>query len=250
MEHHVLPLQGPAPGCDEQEAWGSHKGKSLVGHERSQKTEEEYYDPNHQKRSSREGPHPLELVASSPKKPQRPLWRKRWNAWNRVRVKLLLPVSGDSEVLVRLSLPLPSVGWTSKMMLAEIPPCQVVTCPLIWRTCGGVPARKALIGTATSTLGPRARKPALARLLMRSMRSTMSGIFLSKLWGKVGQAGWSIFFLWSPELAREAVSCHLTLNLLCQELQDAWSSLHCRHYLLPTVAAFGRFCHPGRTATV
>ena len=43
---------------------------------------------------------------------QRPLWRKRWNVWNRVRVNLLQQVSGDLEVLVRMTLPLPSVGWT------------------------------------------------------------------------------------------------------------------------------------------
>ena len=55
------------------------------------------------------------------------------------------------------------------------------------------PARKVLIGTATSTWGPRARNPALARLQMISMRNIMSGIVLSKLLGKVGQTGWSIF---------------------------------------------------------
>ena len=50
-------------------------------------------------------------------------------------------------------------------------------------------------------------KGPLAHLLMERTRSTLSGIFLSV-------EDWKV--------ARVAVSCHLALDLLCQEMQDAW----------------------------
>ena len=49
----------------------------------------------------------------------------------------------------------------------------VVALLLIWKTCGSMVAQRALIRMATSTSGPRARNPARARLLMRSVRSMM-----------------------------------------------------------------------------
>ena len=50
---------------------------------------------------------------------------------------------------------------------------------------------------------------------------TMSRTSLLKSWGKVGQAGWSIF-LKDWELAQVALSCHLAPDFLCQEMQEAW----------------------------
>ena len=46
----------------------------------------------------------------------RELWRKRWNAWNRVRVSLRRQSSGDLEVWVHLSLPVLSVEWTFRVV--------------------------------------------------------------------------------------------------------------------------------------
>ena len=43
-------------------------------------------------------------------------------------------------------------------MLMKVLLCQAEACPLTWETSGGVAARKALIGTATSTFGPVARE--------------------------------------------------------------------------------------------
>ena len=94
-----------------------------------------YYDTNHQK--SDECPIQVEHVGHSPKKVQRPRWPLPWNFWNRVRVHLLQRVSGEST---------------------KASPCQAEACLLTWETCGGTAARKALIGTATSALGPRAEE--------------------------------------------------------------------------------------------
>ena len=56
------------------------------------------------------------------------------------------------------------------------------------------------------------------------MRNTMSRTSLLKSWGKAGQA--SYLFLEDWELARVALSCHLALNILCQEMQEAWLLWH------------------------
>ena len=70
----------------------------------------------------------------------------------------------------------------------------------------------------------------------------MSGIFHWRLWGKIGQACLLIgCFLEDWELERVAVSCHLAVDLLCQEMQDARKLFDLLSALLPTVAAVCRF---------
>ena len=59
----------------------------------------------------------------------------------------------DFESVGPLSLPLSSVGWTSQMILREIPLRRAGACLLTWRTCGGVTARRVPIGTEKSYLG-------------------------------------------------------------------------------------------------
>ena len=171
------------------------KGKSLVGHERSQRQRRRILRPKSPKRFSRERerPDPLECVGSSPYQPNGRFVESVGMPWNRVMVSLLRQVSGDLEVLVRLSLPLPSVGWTPKMMLTEILLCRVVACLLFLGSGGGMAARKALIGTATWTLGPRARNPSLARLLMRSYEEHNVGN-LSLEVVEQGWSGWLVDF--------------------------------------------------------
>ena len=73
-------------------------------------------------------------------------------------------------------------------------------------------ARKALIGTATPALGPRARNAAQARLLTRSMRSAWCRNLSVEVVGQ-GWSGWLVhLFLEDRELARVAVSCRLALD--------------------------------------
>ena len=79
---------------------------------------EVYYDPNHQK--FRRETTSVKACVIFTLKAQRPLWRKRWNDWNRVRVNLLQHVRGDLEALVRMSWPVPSVRWTFKVMMTNM----------------------------------------------------------------------------------------------------------------------------------
>ena len=66
--------------------------------------------------------------------------------------------------------------------------------------------------SATSTLGPRARNPAMGRLLLRSMRSTMSRTLSLEVAGQ-GWSGWLVYlFLEYWDLARVALSCRFGIR--------------------------------------
>ena len=51
--------------------------------------------------------------------------------------------------------------------------------------------------------------------------STMTNVVLCKSLGRTGQAKWWRSFSRTGELARVALSCHMALDLLCQEMKDA-----------------------------
>ena len=77
--------------------------------------EEEHYEPNRYKDKQVKNQIRLGLWEVHLKSPLVAL-SKALDAWNRVRVSLLLQMSGDFEVVVQLSLPLPTVGWTFRVV--------------------------------------------------------------------------------------------------------------------------------------
>ena len=97
---------------------------------------------------------------------------------------------------------------------------QAIVCLLIWEMSD---AQKAQIGTATANRGPK-------------VKAFLRPMFASKMWTAlllhvIGQ-NWSgekvSLFLEDWELAGVALSCHIALDVLCQEMHEAcWLGCRC-----------------------
>ena len=88
--------------------------------------------------------------------------------------------------------------WQLKMKLD-----QAVVSLLIQETCGDSVVQKARIGTAIANHGPKVKAS------LECYRANWSGENVS-------------FFLEDWELTRVALGCHIALDLLCQEMHEAW----------------------------
>ena len=73
------------------------------------------------------------------------------------------------------------------------------------------------VRTATANRGPDVKaflRPIFASTLWKALRRMSSG--------KIGQAKMVSLFVEDWELARVALSCHIALDMLCQEVHEAW----------------------------
>ena len=80
-------------------------------------------------------------------------------------------------------------------------------------------AQKARIGTATANRGPKVKvflRPTLARTMWKALLCMSSGL--------IGPGEVVSLFLEDWELARVALSCHVALDMLCQEMHTACHS--------------------------
>ena len=82
-----------------------------------------------------------------------------------------------------------------------------------WETCGNTVALKALTGTATLSYGLKAKA-----LLLQSEHNVES-LALNAMGQDQLLEDW--------ELARVALSCHMALDLLCQEMHETWELRCC-----------------------
>ena len=121
------------------------KAKVLWAMNEAKDRGEDYHDTNRrQEEIQTKDQFRLNLWASHQK--SLTAWQKRWSVWTRVRGHHLQRVSGESR--------------TFKVMSSKTSPCQAEACLLTWKKRGGMAAGTALVGTAISTVGPRARKSA------------------------------------------------------------------------------------------
>ena len=97
--------------------------------------------------------------------------------------------------------------------------------PLTLDTCGDTVSQKARIGTATANRGPKLKaflRPIFASTkLVESLALHVLG--LNWTGEKIS------LFLGDWELGRVALSCHIALDLLCQEMHEAsWLGCRCQ----------------------
>ena len=93
---------------------------------------------------------------------------------------------------------------------------QVVVSLLTKETSGDTVAQKALTGTATLSHGLKAKA-----LLHRSSANTTWKALLSLLWGKTSEVNSFLCTLEDWDLGRVTLSCHIALDMLCQEMREA-----------------------------
>ena len=122
-------------------------------------------------RNSDETPIQVEHVGRSPEKPNRLPWQKLWHNVQRM--------SGEIRCFGSLDFALAFGGIEFQGEVDEHITLSSGSL-LTWETRGGMAARKALIGTVTSTFGPRTRKS--AKTTPRSLRQVWEGPCWEGMW--------------------------------------------------------------------
>ena len=115
---------------------------------------------------------------------------------------------------------------------------QAVVSLLTWETCGGAVSQKAEIGTATANRGPKVK--AFLRPIFRAQcgEPCVEG-YRTKLVRRKGVPFSGGLGTWEGV----ALSCHVALDTLCQEMHEAWW-LGCRCQRGLSVTARSAFLSP------
>ena len=88
---------------------------------------------------------------------------------------------------------------------------------VVWETTGQWAAQRAKCGRVKAKLGPEDESVSLSR-----SREGNVGNEALHVTGLHGPGGKIAFFSQDWELAKVALSCHMALDMLCQEVHGAW----------------------------